>query len=216
MKVYNELLYNNTESFLLGCFPVLRRCLGERRWNRLVREFFRVHRSHTPYFRQIPEEFLQFLQNEWSRPDDYPEWLLELAHYEWIELALGVSNREPEVAVDPDGDLLAGVPVLNPVLANLAYAWPVQRIRPRARLKPETTCLLLFRDADDTVRFSALNPFSARLIALLEAGGKTGREALLQVAEESGHPDPDAVVAGGVALLAGLRAQGAILGVRAG
>ena len=53
MKVYNELLYNNTESFLLGCFPVLRRCLGERRWNRLVREFFRVHRSHTPYFRQI-------------------------------------------------------------------------------------------------------------------------------------------------------------------
>lgn len=72
MKVYEELLYNNLEGFLLACFPVCRKILGVRRWNRLVRAYFREHTSHSPYFRQIPEEFLKYLQDEWTRPEDYP------------------------------------------------------------------------------------------------------------------------------------------------
>ena len=32
MKIYNELLYNNLESFLLACFPVTRKVLGVRKW----------------------------------------------------------------------------------------------------------------------------------------------------------------------------------------
>jgi len=58
MKLYNELLYNNVEAFLLACFPVLRQMLGTRKWTKLVRAFFSTHRSHTFYFRQIPDEFV--------------------------------------------------------------------------------------------------------------------------------------------------------------
>jgi hypothetical protein len=83
MKVYNELLFNNVEGFLLACFPVCRAILGKRRWRRLARDFFRDHVCHTPYFRQIPEEFLKYLQDEWPAPRDYPAFLPELAHYEW-------------------------------------------------------------------------------------------------------------------------------------
>ena len=61
MKVYNELLYNNLEGFLLACFPVSRRILGKARWGRLVRAFFAGHRCRTPFFRQIPEELVQWL-----------------------------------------------------------------------------------------------------------------------------------------------------------
>jgi hypothetical protein len=68
MKVYNELLYNNLEGFLLACFPVCRKILGKRRWDRLARAFFRDHACHTPYFRQIPEEFLKYLQAAGSPP----------------------------------------------------------------------------------------------------------------------------------------------------
>jgi uncharacterized protein len=57
MKVYNELLYNNLEGFLQACFPVLRKVLGKRKWTSLVRDFFSAHRCHTPFFRQIPDEF---------------------------------------------------------------------------------------------------------------------------------------------------------------
>lgn len=212
MKVYAALLYNNVESFLLACFPVLRRMLGARRWTRMVRVFFATHRCHTPYFRQIPDEFVQFLQNEWTPPEDYPPWLVALAHYEWIELVLSVSNRAPERLYDPAGDLMSRAPVLNPALANLRYDWPVHRIAPRRRIRPEETHLLAFRDAEDRVRFSEINAFTARLLNLLENGARTGRAALEILAVESGHPDPDAVLRSGQALLNDLRAQGAILG----
>jgi len=213
MKIYNALLYNNIEGFLLACFPVLRQVLGARKWAKLVRAFFSTHRSRTPYFRQIPDEFVQFLQNGWTLPEGYPPYLLALAHYEWIELVLSVSNHSLERAVDPTGDLLDGVPLLNPVLANLRYDWPVQRIAPRRKVVPMETCLLVVRDAEDQVQFSEINAFTARLLTLLEPGTLTGHAALQQIADESRHPDPALILQAGAALLQDLRARGAILGV---
>ena len=212
MKIYNELLYSNVESFLLACFPVLRKVLGVRKWARLVRAFFSTHRSRTPYFRQIPDEFIQFLQNEWTPPDGYPPYLLALAHYEWIELVLSVSNRNVDCRVDATGDLLRGVPVLNPVLASLRYDWPVHCIAPRRKVQPAETYLLVFRDENDQVEFIEINAFTARLLALLESGTLSGRAALKQVAAESRHPDPALVLQAGSALLEDLRARGAIVG----
>ena len=214
MKIYNALLYNNTEGFLLSCFPVLRRVLGKQKWARLVRAFFSTHRSHTPYFRQIPDEFIQYLQAEWPRADDYPEYVLELAHYEWIELVLSVSNRSPDwERIDVEGDLLDRRPVLNPVLTPLFYRWPVQRIRPRARVMPTDTYLLVFRDAEDQIQFMESNAFTARLLALLEPGTLTGRAALQAVATESRHPDAETVIRGGLATMQTLSLRGAMLGV---
>jgi hypothetical protein len=212
MKIYNELLYNNIEGFLLACFPVLRQVLGARKWARLVRAFFSTHRSRTPYFRQIPDEFIQFLQDEWAPPEGYPPFTLALAHYEWIELVLSVSNRSVDRAADAAGDLLDGVPVLNPVLANLRYDWPVHRIAPRRKMQAAETYLLVFRDAGDHVQFSEINAFTARLLTLLEPGTVSGRTALEQVADESRHPDRALIVQAGGALLDDLRARGAILG----
>ena len=213
MKIYTELLYNNVEGFLLTCFPVLRKVLGARKWAKLVRAFFSTHRSRTPYFRQIPDEFVQFLQNEWTAPEDYPPFTLALAHYEWIELVLSVSNRRLDRAVDAASDLLDGVPLLSPVLANLRYDWPVQRIAPRRTIQPVETFLLVFRDAGDEVQFSEINAFTARLLTLLEPGMLTGRVALQQIADESRHPDPALILQAGAALLQDLRTRGAIVGV---
>ena len=215
MKIYNELLYNNIESFLLACFPVLRQVLGTRKWARLVRVFFSTHRSRTPYFRQIPDEFIQFLQNEWTPPEGYPPYTLALAHYEWIELVLSVSNRSMDRAVDAAGNLMDGVPLLNPVLANLRYDWPVHRIGPRRKTQPAETHLLVFRDQDDTVQFSEINAFTARLLTLLEPGTLSGRAALEKIAVESRHPDPALILQAGDALLEDLRTRGAILGAAA-
>ena len=212
MKIYNELLFNNVAGFLLACFPVLRQVLGAHKWARLVRAFFSTHRSHTPYFRQIPDEFIQFLQNEWTPPEGYPPYLLALAHYEWIELVLSVSNRSPDQSVDTDGDLMEGVPLLNPVLANLRYDWPVHRIAPRRKTQPAETFLLVFRDADDQIQFSAINAFTARLLTLLEPGTLSGHAALEAIATESRHPDPVLIQQAGAALLDDLRVRGAILG----
>ncbi|KAF0101907.1 MAG: hypothetical protein FD187_58 [bacterium] len=218
MKVYNELLYNNLEGFLFSCFPVCRKILGKRRWGRLVRAFFRDHASHTPYFRQIPEEFLKYLQEEWVPVPDYPAFLPELAHYEWVELELDTSSRDAEMpAYDAAGDLMCGQPLLNPVLRVLAYRWPVHRLSPRYRPDepPEQpTFTVAFRDAEHEVRFILVNPATARLLGLLrEEPDLTGAQAVSRLETEMALAE-GALQAHGAALLAEMREQGAILGRR--
>jgi len=216
MNVYNELLYNNLEGFLLACFPVLRSLLSDRKWAKLVREFFAEHRCHTPFFRQIPDEFVQYLQSERGVRAGDPPFMPELAHYEWIELVLSVSNKEAALdRIDPHGDLASGRPAFNPVLALLQYAYPVQRIGPhhKPRTPPaQPTYLLVFRDQEFAVEFIELNPVSARLIDLLQSSKRSGEKLLKKVAKELKHPDPQVVLQGGLDILRELRAAGAILG----
>lgn len=214
MRIYRRLVYNNVENFLLTCFPVLRKVLGTRRWRRLVRAFLSTHRSRSPFFREIPDEFIQFLQTEWTSPADYPEFMLELAHYEWIELALSISMDVPDwEGIDPEGSLLEQRPILNPVLANLCYRWPVHRIAPRTRIMSIETHLLVFRDTGDQIRFTEINAFTSHLVRLLETTGHTGQTALEIVAKESHHPSPEVVIQGGLAIMRDLQARGALLGV---
>jgi hypothetical protein len=216
MKVYNELLYNNLEGFLLACFPVTRRILGKRRWSALVRAFFAGHRCRSPFFREIPSEFVQWLQAARQRAADDPPFLGQLAHYEWVELALDVSPAQPPLErIDAAGDLLAARPALNPVGMQLTYGFPVHRIGPRFQPQapdPHPTHILVFRDLQDRVRFNVLNPVTARLLALLESGERSGRQALLQIAGELGHAQPDIVVEGGRQILEDLHSQQAVLG----
>lgn len=219
MQVYEELLYNNLEGFLLACFPVCRKILGMRRWQRLVRGFFRDHANHTPYFRQIPEEFLKYLQDEWECPADYPAFLPELAHYEWVELDLDTSAADRDLLPhDPDGDLLAGRPLLNPVLRVLAYRWPVHRLSQRfkpAHAPAEPTFLAAWRDGNLDVRFSLLNPATARFLALLQEHPElSGEEALQHLARELGHPTPAALRQYGRDLLVDWRSEGIVFGAQ--
>lgn len=216
MKVYNALLYNNLEGFLLACFPVLRKVLGKRGWGRLVRNFFAEYRCRTPIFRQIPEEFVRYLKEARGLRDGDPVFLSDLAHYEWIELALSVSPLEIDWSgIEREGDMLAGRPVLNPVLALLQYDYAVHRIGPK--FKPtleqsQETHILVFRTDEDQMRFIELNPVSARLVSLLQHQVKSGKEALLLIADELEHPDVQAVVNAGLDILENLRAEHAVLG----
>ena len=99
MAVYNELLFNNVCGFLDSCFPVSRRVLGEARWRRLGRSFYRDWPLHSPLYREIPREFVRYLQQ--TDGLRLPAWLPELAHYEWAELAVDV--MEVACAAAPAG-----------------------------------------------------------------------------------------------------------------
>ena len=215
MALYRELLYNNVEGFLAKGFPVLRAITSDARWNELVGDFFSRHRSASPLFREIPEEFLHYLVEERSEHPDDPPFLAELAHYEWVEMALALSDEEIDgSAIDRDGDLLDGVPVLSPLAWALGYRYPVHRVSPD--FLPETqeaTFLLVYRDRRDDVGFLELNPVTARLVELLrEAPASTGRQLLKRVAAEIDHPDPRVVIDAGESLLEDLRQRDVIVG----
>lgn len=211
MAVYNELMFNNICGFVDTCFPVSRAMLGEARWRRLLRTFYRDWPLHTPWFREIPREFIRYLaEGEISQPR--PAWLAELTHYEWAELAVDVMDN-PAPAYDPAGDLLNNPIALNPAMLNLAYDWPVHRIGPDYRpRKLQATYLVVYRDSDDQVQFSQINAITGRLLSLLAAVPSRGETAIRQIAGELQHPAPEQLLAHGAALLDDLRRQGIILG----
>lgn len=215
LAIYRELLFNNIANLLGGNFPVIRKTLGETRWLVLVRDFYRDHRSQTPLFPEVAREFLRYLE---ALPQLAPPFLGELAHYEWVELALQISEaRIEEVAHDPRDDLLDGAPVLSPLAWPLAYRWPVHRIGPD--FQPETppdapTLLLLRREADGNVRFSELSPLAFRLLERLsEQPQLSGREQLQALAQEAGVSADESFFAQGRQLLEQMRASGVIPGI---
>jgi uncharacterized protein len=176
MAVYEALFFNNIEGFISGAFPVLHRLIEADRWQRLVRSFIAEHRCVSPYFLEISQEFLAWLQQGYVAEAGDPPFMLELAHYEWVELALDVSAAE----LPAQGWSSLAWP--------LAYQWPVQRIA--ADFQPitppaEPTCLLVWRDGQDKVRFMQLSPFAYQLAARLQAG-EAAEPALVALAQQHG------------------------------
>ena len=214
LNLYRELLFNNIESLIAAGFPALKSILEGESWRALIRDFFARHRSKTPLFIGIAEEFLGYLGSErGERPED-PPFLLELAHYEWAELALAVSEAEPgssDVALGR-GDPLNAILRLSDLAWPLAYRFPVHRIGPDyCPLEPPATgtFLVIHRDADDIVRFLEINPATYRLLHLLEHNRTlTGQAVLRQIASELRHPDPAAVLAFGASTLGELVERG--------
>lgn len=203
LKVYQELFYGAIEGLLAGSFPVLRRTLGDQRWHARVRDFYAHYRSQTPLFTEVAEAFIDYLQG--IEPD--APWQLELAHYEWIEAQLYLSDAE-DPPHDPDGDLLDGEPLLSCVARVLAYRWPVERIGPEyqpGEAPAQPTLLLVYRDADLQVRFARLAPLAWQLLVGLPGSGRERLRALGEQHQQAG-----------LELLRQLRGQDIIVGTRRG
>lgn len=215
MQVYVELFFNSIESLLAGCFPVSKRLLEEQAWRSLVREFIHHHPSESPYFLEVSQEFLSFVQD--AAVAGLPDFLLELLHYEWVELALGVSDVEfPVEDVDPAGDLLEGEVVVSPLARCLAYRYPVHEIGPHnqpSTVPERPTELIVYRRRDDSVHFMRVNSLTLRLLALL-AEASSGREALEALCREAAHLDPALTFKEGIATLERLREAQVLVGSR--
>jgi len=219
MAIYRDLFYNNVEGFIRDGFPVLRSLTPDEVWHRRVRAFFAEHRCTSPYFAEIAREFVDWLLEERGEHPDDPPFIGELAHYEWVELALQVSDADRELPpLERNGDVFDEVPVISPVAWPLAYHYPVHRIGPD--FQPEEpgeqpTCLVVYRDRLDAIHFLEINAVTYRLLELLQANPDwRGADAVRQVGEELAHPDPDAVMAHGRALLEDLRARNILIGTR--
>lgn len=192
MNIYRELFYNNVAAFVENAFPVARETLGQEVWKPLVEKFFAEHLAQSPYFREIPLEFMTWLQQNPKTTEKLPPWLMELLHYEWLELEIstrdgdwheGFAEKEP----DPDSFLK-----LSPFYEMAAYQFPVHEISAdnQPEQPPETpTLLAVYRRRDHKVRFMALAPQVALFLQTLsENPDNTPREALKTVEQQTGQP----------------------------
>ena len=208
MAVYREIVFNNIFGSVSACFPVCKSILGVRNWRKLVRQFFSTHQAESPIFREIPQQFLDFLKTT----KNFPAYLKQLAHYEWIELV--ISTQQTEVLkLSKNPDLLNEKPVLAPAHMLLEYDYAVHKISKRYQPKPkEKTYLLVFRNAENIVKFIELNPMTFELLRLISENNMAGKQALERIAEAINHPDANTMIKFGAEILADLANQGAIVG----
>jgi len=217
MQVYVELFFNNIEALLASAFPVARSILGDAPWRDLVRRFIHLHPSASPYFLEVSQEFLQFVHE--LHDERLPGFLVELCHYEWVELGLGVAE-EPTLPdgvddLDPAGDLRTGRVVLSPLAWPLTYAYPVHRIGPEYRPDApgdQPTHLVVYRRNDDRIHFMEVNALTQRLLLLLD-GTRTGHAALTALGAELPRLGQAQIDEMGLDTLERLRNAGIIAGV---
>lgn len=187
LKIYEELFFNNLQDFFSQLFPVCNEILGESRWLLLVREYIAKHKAQTPLFHELGEEFLDFLQTEYSPLESDPDFLLELAHYEWVELALGVSEeqgfeRDNQSEIDLNLEYQ-----ISPLAWLLAYEWPVHQLskdnQPKLIPNQATTLLVYSESAEqERIDFIALTPLLYQWLLSFKPG-VSAYDSLLAISE---------------------------------
>lgn len=189
LQIYQDLFFNTVEGFISTAFPVARTLYDEAAWRGIIRDFMRCHYCESPFFVKLAEEFIDYLSNERQMMPCDPVFLLELVHYEWVELALDISTEQlPEIQPLPK-DVLSVNLQLSPLAWSLAYQFPVHKVS--ATFQPEAadaepTFLLVYRNSKDVVGFLEINAATARLLVLLEEQGGSVTGALSQLAADMG------------------------------
>lgn len=212
-EVYQTLLFNNICAFINACFPVAQQMLTQAQWLQLTRAFYHHWPCGTPYFSRIAYEMVQFvndLEQQHQAEFILPEWLAELMHYEWIELQ--VETHPGQVKNNQRALSEAHTLRMNPTLANLSYRWPVHKIAPgHEPTAPEQTCLVVYRDSQDQVKFIEANPLTATLITLVEQKPNSAGLLLDALAELAPEIPYTSLLQFGVPLIEDLADRGVLM-----
>lgn len=216
MRVYRDIVFNNFLASVSACFPVLRDILGKRRFSQLVRQCFFSQHFQSPLFQEIPASFVNFLQKIEFAPMALPDYTAQLAHYEWIELALSrqidpaPDNALAETNVEVS-DLLHRVVRLTTVHRLLAYDFPVHQLSKKyPACAPAATFLLVYRTPQFQIRFVQVNALTYQLLQALQASSASAHTHLQNLAHTLSHLALPSVIDFGLQTLHSLQLQGAI------
>ncbi|HAI96468.1 MAG: DUF2063 domain-containing protein [Cycloclasticus sp.] len=206
LNIYRDLLFTNISNVLSDGFPVLRKLHSEQQWANICQDFYHRHPSKSPYFADISQEFIQYLQNERANSatsnTDFP-FLLELAHYEWIELVISIAEETTNnlAITDPINQTLT----IAPTALAVAYTYPVHKISPDflPSAPPEhPTYLTVYRDTENKTGFLETNAMTHALLTALTNNTHTvTNDILFQLAQHLQHPKPEIVIEGGLSIL---------------
>lgn len=214
MKIYRDLFFNNVNGFVTSAFPVLNSLYDEEDWLALVQCFFAVHDCKTPIFIEIAQEFVHFLQTEYEFKQSDPQFITELAHYEYMELVVAVAKDNPQQAYLEQDDIPSASLCLSDSARVLQYHFDVQKISEDYR--PDTPAqnpplFCLYRDSEDEVIFLQLNPLTAQVLGMISQHDSIGFDALVTWLEQA-YPqmDKEMLFQGCSQMLAALSAKGVI------
>lgn len=174
MKIYQSLFFNNIDNFVSTGFPVLKsivlKLYGEKGWESVVRQFFIEHECRSPYFAEISKEFVEYLSTAPSFDFDLPDFIAELAHYEWLELDVSIRKNEEDIEFYTQDHTVNAIRV-SPYASLAAYHFEVHLIGEDyipEQPAQEQQFYVVYRDRDYNVQFAHVNPVTAILVNTLE------------------------------------------------
>ena len=199
MAIYRDLFFNNIEGFISSGYPVLKTLYSDKQWNKLIRQFFSEYNCQSPYFLDIAGEFINYLSSSYEMKSYDPAFMLELAHYEWVEQT--ALTKSPLF--------------LSSVARNLSYQYPVQTISDQVRPKEPSTVpnyFVVYRDEEDEVQFLATNAMTALLLSIIESvEGITFDNLCQQVIMQAPQFNEEQITQGALVTLNALIERGVIV-----
>jgi hypothetical protein len=188
MAVYQRLVFNNIDALLARAVPITYRLLSaSSKWEKLVKALLEDgYQLQSPYFSEVSSTLVALLAepNAAVRGLQLPPYSAELAHYEWLELQAELADADPSpvpvaaITTLPPSQLLVSRIIVTPTLQLGHYHWPVMKISPqpeenRALLAAGPSAarqtIAVYRDRQESARFTALNTTTAALVELLVA-----------------------------------------------
>lgn len=194
LLTYRRLTTANIENLLKKTFPLLFRWIPTETRMQLMRLFL-SEKIQSNQYRQIPQEFINFLNRDSQSKSFLTKRLLQLADYELAEYDLIFNDAlQKPLSIDPNTPLENARLVLNPALVLKCYDYPVHAVSETndpASLPDKESPVLLYRDPlDFKICSLRLSPNS---YIFLEVFSNTPQRLLTEGLEEmtSRLPQPD-------------------------
>lgn len=169
-QLYQSLIFNNVSGFVAQCFPVCQQVIDADTWHKLLLSFVQHGDMASPYFSEINQQFVEYLQNsDVIETLNLPPFFAELAHYEYIELYVdNLPDTPPKLFLQGDAHL-----ALNPSVQVLNYEWQVDTISARFMPDaPQDTFIAVYRQDDFKTAFMTLNALSFILLTFIQQTDK--------------------------------------------
>lgn len=168
-SIYKDLVKSNINRIISDSFPISKKLIIDTDWRDMVDGFIANHLSQTPYFLEICQEFLAYLSQERiPRSTDRP-FLVELAHFEWITLAIDVADIDVHFS-DVSNHTKETLYTLSPLVIGLTYQYPVHLIDDEY-LPSEFSSpihLIIYRNRYDQVQVMETNALTIQLVRLMQ------------------------------------------------
>jgi uncharacterized protein len=168
----------------------------------------------TPYFLEIPAEFLGWAQPRWEADSSLAPWVAELAAH---QVLIRTIRNDPREIGEPTGkglDLDAPV-ACNGTVRVVRYRWAVhrlpKRLGPEQEPAHEPAIVIAYRGPDHQPSFVDIKPRSAHMLEQLLAGASL-RAALFGACEAMGETLDDAILSVTAVTLADLFERHVLLG----
>lgn len=215
MLVYRKLVHNRLRNTIADFIERTVARLGWPRFRRDFEEFVELCAPCSPYLRDVPTEFVEWVEPRWAADPEVPAWMAPLARHELLDY---------EVRNDPrGGEADTGLPLaldrplrFDGTARLVCYGFAVHRL-PRSkddRTEPdaEPSPLLVYRDPEHKARYLALTPFAYALMRELLLERKAVQPGLIDAAAAIGEPLDDEKLAAAAQLLADLAERRVCLG----